>query len=300
MPPDIDPALSADRYGLANEWSSADTPDTQVLGHPRFDEAMVVAARSFVGFYRGNWVLNRIANDRGRVITSFIMLDLHFSNGMTGFTVAQLREEARHRNICSPNRMTALAALLQVGGFLKAVPSKDSRMRRLAPTEAMLTLHRERLAGAIAANVLINPDLAAVLPLLGQNQILGDIARSYLSYWRSGQRATGNDPALEAFIERDAAFTILFLLLTGLAEGRAYRISDFARHFAISRAHALSIMRAGMDFGLIAQNGPNGPYLGQPKLLETMRPFFLALFQIQADAVRHALRQHALRRVIAP
>lgn len=299
MDAEITPVLSVYAKGTATDWSSPGHPDAHLFGHPRFDEAMIVAARSFVNFYRGNWLLNRIANDRGRVIATFIMLDLHFSGGMTGFTVAQLREEARHHAMASPNRMTALAALLRVGGFLKTMPSQDSRMRRLAPTDTLLTLHRDRLAGIIAANVMINPDLTAIVPLLGEGEVLGDIARSYLAYWRAGLRATGNDPALEALVERDAGFTILCLMLAGIAEGRAYRISDLARHFAISRTHALGIMRTADTFGLIAQNGVGGPYMGTRTLLETMRPFFLAVFQIQAEAVRHALQRHAARSVPA-
>lgn len=299
MDVEIRPILSAYPEGTASDGSSSGNLDRRLFSHPRFDEAMITAAQSFVDFYRGNWLLNRIANDRGRVIASFIMLDLHFSGGMTGFTVAQLREEARHTAMCSPNRMTALAALLRVGGFLKTVASQDSRMRRLAPTDAMLKLHRDRLAGVIAANVMINPDLAAIVPLLGEGEILGDIARTYLACWRVGLRATGNDPALEALVERDAGFTILCLMLAGIDEGRSYRISDLARHFAISRTHALGIVRTAASFGLLAQNGAGGPYMGTRTLLETMRPFFLALFQIQADAVRHALRQHAARTVPA-
>ena len=299
MDAEISPALSVYAKGTATDWTSQGHPDAHLFGHPRFEEAMITAARSFVNFYRGNWLLNRIANDRGRVIATFIMLDLHFSSGKAGFTVAQLREEARDHAMWSPNRMTALAALLRVGGFLKAVPSRDSRMRRLAPTDALLKLHRDRLAGVIAANVLINPDLAQVVPLLGEGEILGDIARSYLAYWRAGLRATGNAPALEALVERDAGFTILCMMLAGIPDGRSYRISDLARHFAISRTHALGIMRTATTFGLIVQNGASGPYMGTRILLETMRPFFLALFQIQAEAVRHAIARHATRTIPA-
>ena len=295
MPPEITPAFSIYDPKTSGYQRSSDGLDAPLSGHSRFDEAMLAAAKSFVSFYRGSWLLNRIANDRGRVIASFIMLDLHFSSGQTGFTVAQLRDEANRYRLSSPNRMTALAALLRVGGFLQAVPAEDSRKRKLAPTETLLTLHRERLAGVLRANSLINPDLAAILPLLSDSEILGDIARSYLAFWRAGLRATGADPALEALVERDAAFTILFLLLTGIPEGRSYRVSDLARHFAISRTHALGIMRTCMEFGLVVQNGPGGPHMGTQKLVETMRPFFLALFQIQAEAVRHALSRHAER-----
>jgi hypothetical protein len=269
--------------------------EAALIVHPRFDEAMKAGASAFVSFYRGNWLLNRVANDRGRVISAFIMLDLHFSRGSAGFTVSQLREEARRYALCSPNRITALAALLRVGGFLKAVPAQDSRMRKLAPTENMVALHRERLLGVLAANAMVNPDLTQAMPMLSTDEIMGDVVRAYLAHWRSGLRVTCGEPGLEEVIERDAGLTILFLLLTEANLGIGHRISDLARHFAISRTHALSIMRIGQEYGFITQTEAGGPYIGTPLLIATMRPVFVIIFQIQAEAVRFALRRQGER-----
>ncbi len=258
---------------------------------------MIAAARSYVSFYRGNWVLNRIANDRGRVVAAFIMIDLHLNGGRSGFTVSQLREQAERYSICSPNRMTALASLLRVSGYLKVVPTRDSRMRKLAPTDTLIRLHQERLHGILSAHCLITPNAAETIPHLYSEDFLADIARTYLAYWRAGFRLTGGQPGLEAIVERDAGLTILFLLLTGAPHHVGYRISDLARCFAISRTHALGVIRLGMDHGLIEQPVQGGPYIGTPYLIATMRSVFASIFQIQAESVRFALRRHQARQV---
>jgi len=271
-------------------------PDVSALiAHPRFDEAMLAAAASSVSFYRGNWLLNRVANDRGRVLAAMMMIDLHFSGGKRGFTVSQLRDQARRYGVCSPNRMTALAALLRVGGFLAPIPAEDSRQRKLAPSQALFDLHRARLRGILSANALIQPDVSAAIAVLDEDEVVGDIVGGYLSYWRAGVHAIGDDPLLNALIERDAALTVLFLMMVGTNRGDAYRVSDLARQFAISRTHALVIMREAIAHGCIRQVGLGGPYQGTPELLRVLRPFFARIFHVQAEAARHGLARRAAR-----
>jgi len=266
-----------------------------LIARPRFDEAMLAAAGAFVAFYRGNWLLNRVANDRGRVIAAMMMIDLHFSGGKRGFTVSQLRDQARRYGVCSPNRMTALAALLRVGGFLAPVPGGDSRQRKLAPSQAMFDLHRARLHGLLSANALIQPDITPAIAAIEDNDVLGDIVAVYLGYWRTGDRAIGDDPLLNALVERDAALTVLFLMMLGTSSGEAYRVSDLARQFAISRTHALVIMREATKHGCLRQTIPGGPYQATPELLRVMRPFFARIFHVQAEAARQALQRRAVR-----
>jgi hypothetical protein len=266
-----------------------------LIARPGFDEAMLAAAAAFVSFYRGNWLLNRVANDRGRVIAAMMMIDLHFFGGKRGFTVSQLRDQARRYGVCSPNRMTALAALLRVGGFLAPVPGGDSRQRKLAPSQAMFDLHRARLHGLLSANALIQPDIIPAITAIEDNDVLGDMVAVYVDYWRAGDRAIGDDPLLNAVIDRDAGLTVLFLMLLGTSRGESFRVSDLARQFAISRTHALVIMREATKHGCLRQTVPGGPYQGTPELSQVMRPFFARIFHVQADAARQALQRRAAR-----
>lgn len=266
-----------------------------LIAQPRFDEAMLVAAASYVSFYRGNWLLNRVANDRGRVIAALMMLDLHCAGGKQGFTVSQLRDQARRYGVCSPNRMTALAALLRVGGFLATLPGGDSRERKLAPSQMLFDLHRARFHGLLSANVMIQPEVAAAIPALDDDDVVGDIVSVFLDYWRAGHRAIGDDPLLNALADRDAGVTVLFLVMVGASRGDGYRVSDLARQFAISRTHALVIMREATKYGCLTQSVPGGPYQGTPELLRVMRPFFARIFHVQAEGARRALARRSAR-----
>jgi hypothetical protein len=292
-------AFSPSPADNAGTWADCTRSDTALITHPRFDEAMASAARALVSFYRDSWLLNRIVNDHGRVVSALIMMDLHLNGGGGGFTVAQLREQVARHRVCSPNRATALAALLGVSGCLRAVPAQDSRMRRLAPTDSFIKLHQDRLRGTLSANSIVNPDLTKAMPLVDDEALLGDVVRAYLAFCRSGGCATGGQPGLGAIMERDAGFTILCLLLTGASHNVGYRVSDLARWFAVSRTHALGITRLGMDHGFIEQPVSGGPYIATSHLIRTMRLTFAALFQAQAEAIRLALRRGEAQAIAA-
>jgi hypothetical protein len=268
---------------------------SHLIARPRFDEAMVAAAASSVSFYRGNWLLNRVANDRGRVLSAMMMIDLHYASGKQGFTVSQLRDQARRYTVCSPNRMTALAALLRVGGFLVPLAGGDSRERKLGPSPMLFDLHRARLHGLLSANAMVQPELAPAIAALEDDDTIADILSVYLSYWRNGDRATGACPLLNALADRDAGLTVLFLMMVGASRGIGYRVSDLARQFAISRTHALVILREATKYGCLEQAVPGGPYQGTPELLRVMRPFFGRIFHVQAEGAYRALARRSAR-----
>ena len=221
----------------ADYWITTDAAISAIIADPRFDEVMFAMAASLVAHYRGNWLLNRIGNDRGRVMAAFTMLDLHFHGGGRGFSVAQLREQARLYRFCSPNRMTAFAALLRATRYLQPAPPVDGRQRRLAPTEAFIAMQRARLYGMLQPQVVLRPELRSMIAALESDSFLAEVVHCYLAYWRSGYRATRGHPALESLIERDAAFTLLFMVMIGDRQGKSFRIAEVARRFAISRSH---------------------------------------------------------------
>ena len=80
--------------------TGAATPSDESIAalraHPRFREAAAIAASANVEFYQGNWLANRVLNDRARfVITQFCMY-LHHTrrpdDPKSGLTAARMRE----------------------------------------------------------------------------------------------------------------------------------------------------------------------------------------------------------------
>lgn len=276
----------------ADYWITTDAAIDALIADPRFDDVMFAMAASLVAHYRGNWLLNRIGNDRGRVMAAFTMLDLHFHGGGRGFSVAQLREQAQLYRICSPNRITAFAALLRATGYLRPGPPLDGRQRQLAPTETFIAMQRARLQGMLQPQAVIRPELHPAIEALGSDPFLGEVVHYFLAYWRSGYRATRGHPALESLIERDAAFTLLFMVMIGERQGKSFRIAEIARRFAVSRSHAASVLVEAASHAFVSQTEPGGPYRATPALLVAMRPFFAQIILVQGEALTLAFSRH--------
>ncbi|HEX4505205.1 MAG TPA: hypothetical protein VH722_05695 [Alphaproteobacteria bacterium] len=258
-----------------------------MVGHPRFDTAMQTTAAAMIGLYRGQWVLNRLVSDRGRFIPGLMILDLHFTvGGGTGFTTAQLRRDAATLGVCSPGRVNALLASLRLLGFLKPVEADDRRMRRLAPTERFLDLHRDRWGRLFEALALIDADGEAGRLALNNDAFLGAFAHVLVANYRSGARMSDFVPELRRTAERDAGLTMLFSLMTGTAVGQSVSISSLARRFLVSRAHVLTVLREAEEAGLAASAGSG--YGAGPALPGALRRFFAIMYLFQLHGIRAA------------
>jgi hypothetical protein len=265
---------------------------TALIDQPQFAAAIVAAATAMVEQYHGHWILNRLVNDRGRFILGLMILDLHFGEGGgTGFTAGRLREIAGASGVCSAGRITAFLAALRLVGFLQPVAADDRRLRRLAPTERFLDLHRDRLRRLFEALAMIDPAGKAAVAALRRPAFIGAFVHTLVTAYRHGHRMAGYLPELRPTVERDAGLTILFSLLVADAEGRPVSIAALAHRFSVSRAHVLTVLREAEQSGLATPAGPRGGYRAGPALADTLRRFFALMFVTHLhgiDAARNA------------
>jgi biotin operon repressor len=263
-----------------------------LIGHPRFDAAMLAAATAVVEQYRGHWLLNRLVNDRGRFVLGLMILDLHFNEGGgVGFTAGRLREVAGANGVCSPGRITAFLAALRLVGFLHQVAADDRRLRRLAPTERLLDLHRDRLRSLFKALALIDAAGDEAVAALHSPAFIGAFTHDLSAAYRSGLRISGLVPEIRSTVERDAGLTMLFSLLIAEASERPVSIAALAERFSVSRAHVLTVLREAERAGLAIPAGPRGGYRAGPALAATLRRFFAIMFLMHLhgiDAARSA------------
>ena len=257
--------------------------------HPCFNPAMVLAAEAIVHGYRGNWVINRIVNDRGRMISAMMVLELHYA-GRGGFTVARLREEAARYGFASPRRVAGWAASLKLLGYLRPVPS--SHPQRLEPTEPFLALHRDRLRRQWATLALIHPKGGDhAVSALGDPAVLGRCAQILVEQYRSGVRVLDLSPEIIDLTERDAGLTVLLSLLLAESAGEAISIAALARRFKVSRAHVLILLREAESLGLTARGGPRNGYRTGPEFYPVMRRFFASVFLLHIHLIEHSVTQ---------
>jgi hypothetical protein len=277
-------------------WPNLDASAVAALvGHPRFDAAMLATATAMIELYRGQWALNRLVNDRGRFVPGLMILDLHFTVGRgEGFTTAQLRKEAADNGVCSPGRINALLASLRLLGFLKPVEAEDRRVRRLAPTERFLAMHRDRWGRQFEALALVREEAETARMALRNPAFLGAFAHALVATHRGGARVVDLVPELRLTAERDAGLIMLFSLLTGETAGQGVSISTLARRSLVSRAHVATVLREAEDAGLAAPAGAGGGYRAGPALLGTIRRFFAIMFLIQLHGIQAAQKAIAL------
>ncbi|MEW6255750.1 MAG: hypothetical protein AB1592_07320 [Pseudomonadota bacterium] len=240
---------------------------------------MHASAAHSVLSYEGNWLRNRLLNDRGRYLTAVLILDLHFNESHgRGITGARLRREVTAYDVCSRGRATAFLEALQFGGYLEVRPTANRRERRLAPTALFTDSHIIRWNGMFAAMAHMDPERAARAAALPASLLFGPCAAYFAETIRKGVRAFDLAPILFDYAERDAGLVTLFSLLSHPEADDPLSISQMARRFSISRAHAMGLMRRAQQDGFAVPI--TGGYRAGPALQTAMARFFAVVFLI--------------------
>jgi len=270
---------------------------------PGFHAAVQRTAAGLAELHRGNRVLNRIINDRGRFFVALFVLDLHFrrhDEGI-GLTPGRLKELCAEQGLCSATRASALLSLMQLGGYLELAPrSEDRRRRELIPTEKLIKQQRARWRCHFAGVAPLLPGAARALEMLERPAFAEGLVRLLSAHYRAGFRFTDHMPALRLFVERDGGMFVLFSLLSA-AEPDALlastpirvSISGLARGISSSRVHIVKLLKDAESEGL-AKRCNNGGIMLLPPLLHDLFEFFafgyllLTHFaDITVDQIRH-------------
>ena len=252
-----------------------------------FDAAMLDLAGRIVIEHRGSWVMNRILNDRGRMLAAYLALDLYFTDPLRrGFSVVQLRDVAAWHGIASRGRMTAWVASLRLLGLLEDVAPE--RPRRLRPTAKLLLFVRIRMEDMYRAIGAFYPLGPAVGPRLQQDGFLAGIVAGFTEPFRAGQRVLDATPELARLAEQEAGITVLLSILLKDAARQAITIAGLAREFAVSRAHVRGILLEVAALGLVGRVPGAEAYQALPGLAEVMRRFFAALCAVHIFALHRA------------
>src|SRR5579883_3134707 len=107
------------------------------------DEKMPLAIRALVDgmleLYQRRPVLNRVMNDRGRLVVSYIALYLHHSDA--GLTTNRFKQVCSQAGITSPGRAAAILALMRFAGLVTPETTTERGQRqRLIPSASFRQL----------------------------------------------------------------------------------------------------------------------------------------------------------------
>jgi len=263
----------------------------RLMSRNGFDRAVERMAQQALLNYKGNWLLSRLLNDRGRYSASLLVLDLHFNaNAGRGMTAAELRSETVAWEICSAGRATAFLAALRFGKFVRELPTSDRRASRFGPTDVFLAAHRLRWSNIFQAVQAFDPDLAERGLSAPDSLIFGPGLKCIANHLRGGVRPFCAMPVICDFADREGGFGMLVSLFV-LKEGEVLTPRAAGERFSISRTHAATLLRKAVRDGL-ARAVPEG-FVAGPLLMPSLRSLFGMVFLIfeQASTARQAVPQ---------
>ena len=284
--------------------TGAATPSDESIAalraHPRFREAAAIAASANVEFYQGNWLANRVLNDRARfVITQFCMY-LHHTrrpdDPKSGLTAARMREMCLDHKICSAGRAEAMLLMMRAGGYLlRETVAEDKRVRRYIPTEKLVGLVRERQKRILRGADMLEREPRFVAALESDPGFHARFVANMVESFLTGFRMVRFVPELERIFERDGGLIIMMsVFLTGPAYrgfAAAQNVSVFglARRFQVSRAHVRAVLGDAEQAGLIRRGGDVVEPL--PALGDAIERLLAVGFAYAALCANRALRQ---------
>ncbi len=261
---------------------------------PGFPAAIRAAAGNAVRLYDGNWLRNRLLNDRGRLLAVLLILDLHFTeSGGTGVAGARLRREVVNLDVCSPGRATAFLAALRFKHLLIAAPHSPAKERRLMPSATLLQMHRERWNGLFSAIAHVDAPAAAAARALPDEILFGPCTHAMAEGFRQGVRVLEATPELRSIAERDVGLVTLVSLV---ANGGAASITQLARQFSVSRAHIANVLQLAEAEELACSESGRGGYRAGPALMPVLMRFYAVIFLTFLSALRQG--QHEAPRSI--
>ena len=248
--------LTAEAEGLPRWLAAGAGPQAcaAVKAHPGFPQAMRTAAQGIVDAFDNHPLLNRVLNDRGRMIFSFLAFYLDALPEGGGITAARMTALCQATGLCSHGRAKALLALMRWSGYLApAAGTGDRRERPLAPTARMWTSFRGRWRMHFCAMRPLGGAAEDAIAGLDDPLFCRALVLAIGEGFRHGFRVLDGAPALAPFADRDGGIMVFFALLVAAEAERPPTVAELARRFHLSRTHVLQILRDAMDAGLVAR-----------------------------------------------
>jgi hypothetical protein len=273
----------------------------RLQAHPRFAAASRTAAAGYIALWQGNRLLNTLVTDRIRLLISMFAVHLHWlsrpGDPHSGLTVSRMTMLCNEQRFCSPGRAKTTLMLMRIFGYLTPASNEtDRRLRRLVPTEHLMSLHRARIQRQLEAIVVVLPEQARALSAVSRPGFATFYICRFCEKFLAGFRFVDRAPDMRHFVDRNAGLMILCsMMLSGETEDTfpptlpvAISSSALARRFGVSRAHVRRLLLDAENQGLLErQEGDRIRFL--PRLAKAMNDFMAANFLLAADCAQGAL-----------
>lgn len=303
---------SVGRPALFDGDAPSDATMAAMIAHPGFEAAMRIIATGTITHFQGNRVVNAFITDRARFLISIFAVHYHRTaragDPLSGLTVSQIRKTCSEQGFCSPGRGEAMVVLMRFFGYLAPMPdSTDRRLRRLAPTERLFALHRDRCGYTFDAIARLLPDgeeaQAAMASPAFMPAFLSQLARTYLA----GLYYVDHVPEMQLFLDRNAGLMLLFSLCLAASPGDCFppaeqvsvSLSAAARSFGVSRGHLRKLLKDAVAMGYLARSSDGEAFRFLPALVQGLKRGMAMYLVHNAHCARLALNEVGARQQAA-
>ncbi|MDQ0463377.1 hypothetical protein QO010_001148 [Caulobacter ginsengisoli] len=266
----------------------------RVIANPAFEAAARAAVACWTPPHGDAMLLLR---DIGRFIAA--QWSFFLASEPEGLTRSRLEELLKTTSVSGMARAQALLIYLRFIGFIKPLPTGDSRIKRFAPTEALTTAFTTRLKSELTWAAALDADIAAVLDRFDEPQVADAFRRHHAQ--NTIMAFTGFRPqtvSLDVFSHRFGGMTVLGALLQAADRGGVFPPEGLAR-FSVSHLSRLSgaarpqvraLLRAAEKDGMLAELS-EGEVRLTPLLVQHVSYLIACSVQLFAWAARRVLAE---------
>ena len=239
--------------------------------HPRFLHGVLQYAQVIPAYFSGKLVLNKVVTEVWRFHTLAFALHLHDirdpGDPRTGLTITRLQRLCLEQKIASAGRVIALVGLMQLGGYLKRVPSlADARIVLLEPTEKLVATVRGWGHAMMQAIDAIETGAQFAPRHLADPGFDTRLRRAGMDIMLAGWRLVDPWHEVMHFVGRDAAWMLLLRLIDPAIRAGiggepvivSLDLADFGKRFGVSRSHMRRVLDTAFEQGLLAAPPRNG------------------------------------------
>jgi DNA-binding Lrp family transcriptional regulator len=240
--------------------------------HPRFVEAARAMSRNLLAQAASDPAFDGLHKDAGRFIAGCWAMSLHLSGGLT---LPRLKETCARAGIMSPGRARSLLQFFLFLRYIEALPATARGAPiRYAPTQAMMESWGAMVRAGLAAAIIVEPAVSAVVARLDEPGVLARFMAYLGSSYLPSVLGKPYQTFMRTFLEPHAGVQLVDLMVTATADQDAFppvrpipiSINATAQRLRVSRAHIRRILDRGQDEGLLTRQRD-----GTIQLSEAMR-----------------------------
>jgi len=222
----------------------------------RYPDAARGFARRMLAQAETDRALDAVLKDAGRNVAAKCLAYLHVTGGLT---LPRLKALCTSTGLVSPGRARTLLRYLQHLGYVTPSPHREARTpTRYDPTARFLETWHRQMHATLESAAIVEPAAARVLACLDVPAVFESYVRCISEAYLEGLKDIDtDDPFFRTFMHSYAGTQIVHGLVVAGKDAFpprdpiAFRLTETAKRFSVSRLHVRRMMDAAQQGGLL-------------------------------------------------